>query len=75
MITKGELKSLGYYTDNGYEFYDVNGPQSMYNIREQSLYEYCEINGIGKKLAVVKTLEELIELYYAIFNEILENNE
>ena len=75
MITKDELESVGFFSDNGYEFYDSNGPDSMYDIREQTLYEHCEVHGVLEKLAVITKLEDLIELYYAIFKENLENYE
>ena len=69
MITKDELISVGFYSDNGYEFYDNNGPQSMYNVKSQSLYEHCEVDGVGEKLVVITNIDELVEIYYTYFRE------
>jgi hypothetical protein len=69
MITKEELFKVGYHTNDGTEFYDGNGPQSMYNIKEQTLYSHCEVDGVGEKLCMVKDINKLVELYYEIFKE------
>lgn len=69
MITKEELEDAGYHTRDNVEFYDGNGPQSMYNIKEQALYMHCEVDGVGEKLCVIKEIDKLVELYYQIFKE------
>lgn len=69
MISKEELLGVGYHTSDDVEFYDGNGPQSMYNIKEQALYEHCEVDGVGEKLCIIKEIDKLVELYYEIFKE------
>lgn len=69
MITKEELLNAGLHSQDGVEWYDGNGPQIMYNIKEQTLYEHCEVDGVGEKLCVVTEIEKLVELYYNMFNE------
>lgn len=69
MITKGELKSIGFAPLDKYEIrWGLDGDRIMYNFKEQTLYDADEVNGDDEKLCVVKDIEDLKCLVYSYFN-------
>lgn len=63
MITKEQLNSIEFYNANySNEFYDVYGPEFMFDIKSQTLYEHCEVDGVKDALCKVTDFEKLKEV-------------
>jgi hypothetical protein len=70
MITKEQLESLGFETTDNTEYYDWGNFSVMYNIKTQTLFEHCEVNGVGEELTRITKIEELKEIYESMFGSL-----
>lgn len=62
MINKEQLNSINFYSDFKYhEFYD-NGPDFMFDIKTQMLYDHCEVDGVLDVICKVTDFEKLKEV-------------
>lgn len=70
IINKESLEQLGFtpYSKNSFEYVHFN-EEFVYNIKDKSVYEFCEVDGVGEKLTTitkVDKLEEFLNIYYAM---------
>lgn len=62
MVTKQQLNSLHFYNGkSSHEFYD-NGPDFMFDIKTQKLYDHCEVAGVLDVICKVTDFEKLKEI-------------
>jgi hypothetical protein len=62
MITKEQLKNIGFYTTDDVEYYDYWSFDYMFNIKTQKLYSHCEVYGDVEYLTIVNEIEKLKEI-------------
>lgn len=70
IINKESLEQLGFtpYSKNSFEYVHLN-EEFVYNLKDKSIYEFCEVEGVGEKLTTitkVDKLEEFLNIYYAM---------
>lgn len=67
MITKEQLNNIGFHSTDNTEYYDWGNWSVMFNIKTQTLYEHCEVNGVGEILTKVTNIQKLIDIYSSMF--------
>lgn len=66
MITREQLKEVGFTSIDYTLYYDVPNWDYEYNIKTQELFDHCEVEGATELIAKVTDIEkfkELIEIY------------
>ena len=70
MITKEQLETIGFHSKDNTEYYDWGSWEVMFNIKTQTLYEHCEVNGVGEELGKMTNINTLIEIYELMFGSL-----
>lgn len=69
MITKEQLRDNGFkpWFDESERIWSFDFDRVMYNIKEQTLYDFDEVYGKHVKLARIDDIEQLKDLIWAYF--------
>lgn len=70
MVTRKDLEENEFqpYFDENYNNWTLDFDRVMFDLKEQTLYDFCEYNGKKIKLCVIKDIEKLKEIIYIYFN-------
>jgi hypothetical protein len=72
MITQEQLESIGFRSKDGHEYYDVGTWDMMYDIKTQTLYSHCEVDGVGEKHGRITDIQMLKDAYESMYGSLDE---